>query len=65
MDTSQQVAVIPQGRESSVAAATAQYCGEAEKRRIVKETLIEGVSVARAARAHGVNANQVVRLASA
>jgi|SRR5581483_9789795 len=31
----------------------------AEKRRIVEETLAEGVSVARVARAHGVNANQV------
>jgi transposase len=30
-----------------------------EKRRIVEETLIEGASVARVARAHGVNANQV------
>jgi transposase len=31
----------------------------AEKRRIVEETLAEGASVARVARAHGVNANQV------
>jgi transposase len=31
----------------------------AEKRRIVEETLVEGASVARVARAHGVNANQV------
>ena len=31
----------------------------AEKRRIVEETLIEGASVARVARANGVNANQV------
>jgi transposase len=30
-----------------------------EKRRIVEETLSEGASVARVARAHGVNANQV------
>jgi len=30
-----------------------------EKRRIVEETLVEGRSVARVARAHGVNANQV------
>jgi len=30
-----------------------------EKRRIVEETLAEGASVARVARAHGVNANQV------
>ena len=31
----------------------------AEKRRIVEETLAEGASVARVARASGVNANQV------
>jgi transposase len=31
----------------------------AEKRRIVEETLVEGTSVARVARAHAVNANQV------
>ncbi|MGB7603381.1 MAG: transposase, partial [Candidatus Sulfotelmatobacter sp.] len=30
-----------------------------EKRRIVEETLLPGASVARVARAHGVNANQV------
>ena len=58
MDTSQQVAVIPQGRESSVAAQR-QRRSIAEKRRMVEETLVEGASVARVARAHGVNANQV------
>jgi len=58
MDTSQQVAVIPQGRELSVAAQR-QRRSIAEKRRIVEETLVEGASVARVARAHGVNANQV------
>jgi transposase len=30
-----------------------------EKRRIIEETLVPGASVARVARAHGVNANQV------
>jgi transposase len=58
MDTSQQVAVIPQGRELSVAAQR-QRRSIAEKRRMVEETLVEGASVARVARAHGVNANQV------
>ena len=58
MDTSQQVAVIPQARESSVAAQR-QRRSIAEKRRIVEETLLEGASVARVARAHGVNTNQV------
>jgi transposase-like protein len=32
-----------------------------EKRRIVEKTLVKGASVARVARAHGVNANQVFR----
>lgn len=58
MDTSQPVAVIPQGRESSVAGQR-QRRSIAEKRRIVEATLVEGASVARVARAHGVNANQV------
>jgi hypothetical protein len=49
MDTSQQVAVIPQGRESSVAAQR-QRRSIAEKRRIVEETLVAGASVARVAR---------------
>src|ERR1700735_1566296 len=31
----------------------------AEKRQIVEETIVEGASVARIARAHGVNSNQV------
>jgi transposase len=44
VDTSQQ-AIEVRGRES--------------KRRIVEETLVPGASVARVARAHGVNANQV------
>lgn len=58
MDTSQQVTVIPKDKEASVAAQR-QRRSIAEKRRIVEETLNEGVSVARVARAHGVNANQV------
>jgi len=58
MDTSQQSAVIPEGRESSVAAQR-QRRSIAEKRRIVEENLVEGASVARVARAHAVNANQV------
>jgi transposase len=36
-----------------------QHRSVAEKRRIVEETLAEGASVARVARARGVNANQV------
>jgi transposase len=40
-------------------AAPRQRRSIAEKRRIVDETLVEGASVARIARAHGINANQV------
>jgi len=58
MDTSQQVAVVPKDREALVAPRR-QQCSIAEKRRIVEETLVEGASVARVARAHGINANQV------
>jgi len=53
MDTSTQVDSI---REAS---PKRQRRSIAEKRRIVEQTLIEGASVARVARAHGVNANQV------
>jgi transposase len=52
MDTSAErtaLPVLPKKQRRSVA----------EKRRIVEETLAEGASVARVARGHGVNANQV------
>ena len=58
MDTSQQVAVTSRDNEASVASPR-QRRSIAEKRRIVEETLAPGASVARVARAHGVNANQV------
>ena len=58
MDISQQVAVVPKDREALVAPQR-QRRSIAEKRRIVEETLVEGASVARVARAHGINANQV------
>ena len=38
---------------------TRRYRTQAERRRIVEETLLAGVSVATVARAHGVNANQL------
>ena len=57
MDTSEQVAVVAKDREAMV--AQRQQRSVAEKRRIVEETLVEGASVARVARAHGINANQV------
>jgi len=58
MDTSPQAAVVPKDRDSWVALKR-QRRSIAEKRRIVEETLVEGASVARIARAHGINANQV------
>ena len=58
MDTSQQVAVIPRDKQGPVAPVR-QRRSIAEKRRIVEETLAPGASVARVARAHGVNANQL------
>ena len=59
MDTSRQVPEAIAAKNESAMAAQRQRRSIAEKRRIVEETLIEGASVARIARAHGVNANQV------
>jgi transposase len=53
VDTSQQ-AIQVRGSGSKRRFRTVE-----EKRRIVEETLVPGASVARVARAHGVNANQV------
>jgi transposase len=58
MDTSQQAIVSPKDREGSSAAQRLRR-SIAEKRRIVEETLAPGASVAKVARTHGVNANQV------
>src|ERR1700740_1116496 len=59
MDTSRQVPEAIAVKNESANAAQRQHRSIAEKRRIVEETLVEGASVARIARAHGVNANQV------
>jgi len=59
MDTSRQVPEAIAAKSELASAAQRQRRSIAEKRRIVEETLIEGASVARIARAHGVNANQV------
>ena len=56
MDTSRQGLAEVAGAESE---RKRQRRSVAEKRRIVEETLVDGASVARVARAHGVNANQV------
>jgi transposase len=59
MDTSRQVSEVLTGKSESLSAPQRQRRSIAEKRRIVEETLVEGASVARVARAHGINANQV------
>jgi transposase len=59
MDTSRQVATVIADKSESLGVAPRQRRSIAEKRRIVEETLVEGASVARVARAHGINANQV------
>ncbi|GAC1663153.1 MAG: transposase [Candidatus Dormibacteraceae bacterium] len=59
MDTSQEVADGITSKSESLGAAPRQRRSIAEKRRIVEETLVKGASVARVARAQGINANQV------
>ena len=60
MDTSRPAVTEIATRASSTGSRPKrQRRTEEEKRRIVEETLVEGASVARVARAHGVNANQV------
>ncbi len=59
MDTSRQVATVIADKSETLGAAPRQRRSIAEKRRIVEETLVEGASVARVARGHGINANQV------
>ena len=59
MDTSRQVSEGMTSKSELLVAAQRQRRSIAEKRRIVEETLVEGASVARVARAHGINANQV------
>ena len=60
MDTSTPATELIPVKGSTGAKSKRQYRTIAEKRRIVEETLAEGASVARVARAHGVNANQVL-----
>src|SRR5438270_2788504 len=59
MDTSRQFSEVSTAKSESLGAPKRQRRSIAEKRRIVEETLVEGASVARVARAHGINANQV------
>ncbi len=59
MDTSRQVPVVITANSESPGTVQRQRRSIADKRRIVEETLAPGASVARVARAHGINANQV------
>ena len=59
MDSWRQAPEAITEKSESTSAVQRQRRSIAEKRRIVEETLVEGASVARIARAHGVNANQV------
>ena len=59
MDTSRQVPETSPAKSELASGVQRQRRSIAEKRRMVEETLSEGASVARIARAHGVNANQL------
>ncbi|MBV8632277.1 MAG: transposase [Silvibacterium sp.] len=59
MDTSRQVSEGIAAKSGSASTVSRQRRSIAEKRRIVEETLVSGASVAKVARTHGVNANQV------
>lgn len=59
MDTSAQVDTATSTDHQSPSTFRRRYRSVEEKRRIVEQTLGKGASVARVAREHGVNANQV------
>jgi transposase-like protein len=59
MDTSRQPATVSPSTGEESASAKRQRWTSKQKRQIVEETLVPGASVARVARSHGVNANQV------
>jgi|SRR5579872_4880552 len=59
MDTSAQVDTTTRTDNQAPLTARRRYRSVEEKRRIVEKTLMKGASVARVAREHGVNANQV------
>jgi transposase len=59
MDTSTQATELITVKGQPGSKPKRQYLTIEEKRSIVEETLAEGASVARIARAHGINANQV------
>ncbi len=59
MDTSPQVDTTADTGSQGTATVRRRHRSAEEKRRIVEKTLVKGSSVARVAREHGVNANQV------
>src|SRR6184192_734873 len=59
MDTSRQATELITVKGPPGTKPKRQYRTIQEKRQIVEETLAEGASVARIARVHGINANQV------
>ena len=59
MDTSTPAIELTPVKNPTGTIAKRQYRTFQEKRQIVEETLAEGASVARIARGHGINANQV------
>ena len=59
MDTSRQIPDGITNKSDSLAHPSDSGAASRRSRRIVEETLVDGASVARVARAHGINANQV------
>jgi len=59
MDASNSALLDAVSSRKALPTAKRQYRSPELKRQIVEETLVPGASVARVARAHGVNANQV------
>ena len=59
MGTNSSVVIEAGSSKETTSAGKRQYRSLELKRRIVEQTLVVGASVARIARAHGVNANQV------
>ena len=59
MDTSPQVDTTADTDGQDTSTVRRRHRSAEEKRRIVEKTLVNGASVARVAREHGVNANQV------
>jgi len=59
MDSSESAVIETNPSRKTLSPVKRQYRSPELKRQIVEESLVPGASVARVARAHGVNANQV------